>query len=135
LILSVTGTINIEKFNRGFEENSEAANDTTKDRALEESIDIAIAGKGIKQGKRSRSESVPNFDIEERSSSRKPISLWFKKQLVLKTVKETNMDLPAYGYKGKKGHQLPVCLVTGSHPRDVFIRLVSPTGWFGLYQV
>ena len=101
-ILSVTGTIDIDKFNRGFEEDSEADKDTSEDKS--ESVATVEAEVGIKPCKRPRIESSPSSDIEQKSKeqTRKPVSLWFKKQLVLHTIKETKMDLSAYGIKGKQ---------------------------------
>ena len=47
------------------------------------------------------SVTEPIVDTEDISESRRPVSLWFKKQLVIQLVKETKMDLSAYGYTGE----------------------------------
>ena len=105
-ILSVTGTIDIDKFNKGFEETSEVDQGSLENISSTKRIDIFE--EDIKASKRSRSET-------ERPDSRKPVSLWFKKQLVLKTISETKMDLSAYGYTGESSC-LPVC-----HPAGCFL--------------
>ena len=109
------GTIDIDNFNKGFE-NLEAAQGSLEN--VSSTKRLNILGEDIKASKRSRSESV-----SERPDSRKPVSLWFKKQLVLKTIKETKMDLSAYGYTGETSC-LPVCIVTSWHPAGCF-RLVG----------
>ena len=43
----------------------------------------------------------PTEDQPEASSSRKPLSSWFKKHLVMKMVQESKMNLSGYGYTGK----------------------------------
>ena len=98
-ILSVTGTIDIDKFNKGFEENSEVDQGSFED--ISSTKRLNIFEENIEASKRSRSES-----FSEITDSRKPVSLWFKKQLVLKTIKDTKMDLSAYGYTGETSYPL-----------------------------
>ena len=107
-ILSVTGTIDIDKFNRGFEENIEGAEDST-----EHTLTKSKAKEETRPVKRPRLLSVtePIVDTEDISESRKPVSLWFKKQLVIQLVKESKMDLSAYGYTGETDSHAAVGLV------------------------
>ena len=95
-ILSVTGTIDIDKFNRGFEDAEDRIENTSKK-------SIGLAKEETRPSKRPRLLSVtePIVDTEDISESRRPVSLWFKKQLVIQLVKETKMDLSAYGYTGE----------------------------------
>ena len=99
-ILSVTGTIDIDKFNRGFED----VENTSKK-------SIGLAEEETRPNKRPRLLSAKELlvDTEEVSESRKPVSLWFKKQLVIQLVKEIKMDLSSYGYKGKADNLLWSC--------------------------
>ena len=112
-ILSVTGTIDIDKFNKGFEENSEVDQGSLEN--ISSTKRREIFDEDIKASKRSRSET-------ETPDSRKPVSLWFKKQLVLKSIMETKMDLSAYGYTGETSC-LPVCLLTSRHPAGCFCQV------------
>ena len=111
-ILSVTGTIDIDKFNRGFEENKEVDPGSLENISSTKKLDIFE--EDIRSSKRLRTES-----FSETPDSRKPVSLWFKKQLVLKTIRETKMDLSAFGYTGETSC-LPVCLLTSRHPVGCF---------------
>ena len=97
-ILSVTGTIDIDKFNRGFDENIEGAEDST-----EHTLTKSKAKEETRPVKRPRLLSATELivDTEDISESSRPVSLWFKKQLVIQLVKETKMDLSAYGYTGE----------------------------------
>ena len=114
-ILSVTGTIDIDKFNRGFEENKEVDQGSLENISSTKKLDIFE--EDIRSSKRLRTES-----FSERPDSRKPVSLWFKKQLVLKSIMETKMDLSAYGYTGETSC-LPVCLLTSRHPAGCFCQV------------
>ena len=45
-------------------------------------------------------EADPIFDQPGPTSSRKLMSRWFKKHLIMKMVQESNMDLSRYGLRG-----------------------------------
>jgi len=86
-ILRVTGTIDIDKFNRGFQESFQSVEDTTDNRDTINTISDTYE------------EADQNIGKPEPTNSRKLVSKWFKQHLVMKIVQESNMDLSRYGVK------------------------------------
>ena len=98
-ILSVTGTFDVDKFNKGFEEGisaplSVAVDDKPTQEEAPESIERQELSKDQKE-----TEEIQYTRTEK--GHKRPLSLWFKKQLVLKSIQERKMDLTAFGYSGK----------------------------------
>ena len=97
-ILKVTGTVDIDKFNKGFAEGIKVDSEV----ATPEDVK---ASKKLKPSKQIQDKHEPEentFPVEEKKilNSRKPLSLWFKKQLVITEVKQSGLDVSTYGYSG-----------------------------------